>query len=411
MAFRETKRILFFAENVTTAQVSRLMSLAESLPADRFEVHFAAAEFSPTVFAGTSFRRHQVYSLPREQMLASVTAGKQVYDSAVLSRYLEEEHNLLRGVRPDLVVGNFRPSLTVSAPLAGVPLATVINAHWSPFSTREAFPIPDHPTVKLVGLEVARRFLPKALPAAFSLFAKPVNGLRKKHGLSPIGDLRDVMTWGDLVLYPDTPELAPTRDAPSTHHYLGPVLWSAPVELPVWWDELRPDRPTVYVTLGSSGSVNAWPELARGLAGLPVNVMVATAGRIPKSQLPPSFYAVELIPGAEAVGRADLVITNGGSGSSYQALADATPVIGVASNLDQHLAMEAVVNAGAGSLLRAGNLTEHDVRVAVTRMLDSEAHADAARRVSARMASWDAHGRFVNLVERTLRAPDALATG
>jgi len=136
MTSRDTKRILFAAEDVMTAQVSRLMRLAESLPSDRFEVHFATAEFSATVFADTNFRRHRVHSLPREQMLASVAAGKQVYDPAVLSRL-------------------------------------------------------------------------------------------------PSGDLCDVMTWGDLVLYPHAPELAPTQGAPSTQHYLGPVLSSAPVELRV----------------------------------------------------------------------------------------------------------------------------------------------------------------------------------
>ena len=297
MASPELNRILFVAENVTTAQVSRLATLARALPEDRFEVVFACADFHPVVFANTRFERRRIHSLPREQILRAVAAGRQAYDATVLDQYLVEESRLLREVRPDLVVANFRPSLTISVPLAGASLATVINAHWSPYAVRDRFPVPDHPTVKMVGVDMARRFLSKALPTAFSLFAKPVNGLRKKHGLRPFGDLLKVMTWGDLTLYPDIPELAPTRGVPSTHHYLGAVDWSAPVAAPAWWDQLDPNRPIVYVTLGSSGSLEAWPALAAGLGELPVNVMLATAGRVDAARLPPNFWTAELLPG------------------------------------------------------------------------------------------------------------------
>jgi len=119
MPARDTKRILFIAENVTTAQVSRLASLASHLPSDRFEVHFAAAEFSPTIFSGSGFQRHRIDSLPREQMLSAVAAGKQVYDTAVLSRYLEEERSLRRSRRCSSPL-----PIPISSPLPQSPTTT-----------------------------------------------------------------------------------------------------------------------------------------------------------------------------------------------------------------------------------------------------------------------------------------------
>jgi len=405
MTSTEPKRILFVAENVTTDQVTRLVSLAGSLPEQRFEVTFAASQFDPVVFDGMGFQRRRIHSLPRDQMLSRVAAGKQVYDDSVLRDYVEQERDLLKDSRPDLVVANFRPSLTVSAPLHGVPLATVVGAYWSPYAVRDGFPIPDHPTVKLVGLSVARRFLPKALPAAFALFAKPINELRRRHGLPAIGDLLDVMTWGDWVLHPDLPELAPTRGAPSHHHYLGRVPWSPKLPVPAWWEELPSDRPTLWVTLGSSGNLQAWPALKQGLAGLPINVMLATEGRFDPGPLPSNFWSAEWLPGPEAARRADLAVTNGGAGSSYQALAVGTPVLGLASNLDQHLAMTGIERTGAGRLLRAGSLSPDEVRVAVNEMLGSDRYTQAARVSADRLGAWDAQERFLRLVDQITRTP------
>jgi UDP:flavonoid glycosyltransferase YjiC (YdhE family) len=396
-------RILFVAEDVTDDQVTRLVSLARSLPHSGYEIWFACARVEESWFAGTHVRTRAIESMPRSQILRAVAEGRQAYDAAVLERYLEEDRRLLREVRPDLVVANFRPSLSVSAPLEGVPVATVVSAHWSPYAVRSELPVPDHPMVRKVGVALAKRFLPKALPTALALFAKPINDLRKKYGLRRIGSLREVMTWGDVVLQPDTPELAPTRGAPSTHHYLGRIPWSAPVPVPEWWDELPADRPTVYVTLGSSGNLEAWPTLREALGTLPINVLLATAGRVESSGLPKNFWAADYLPGHQAARRAELVVTNGGSGSSYQALSEGKPVVGVASNLDQHLAMSGVERAGAGVTLRAANLTVDEVRQAVSGLIASPAHAAAARRLGEQLSETDAGARFTALVDELTR--------
>jgi len=398
------KRILFVAENVTDDQVTRLVSLARSLPEDRYEVVFASAAIDDRWLAGTAIQTRRLDSVEREQIHDAVAEGRQAYNAGTLERYVAEDRRLLREVQPDLVVANFRPSLSVSAPLEGVPVVTVVSAQWSPYAVRDELPVPDHPMVRKVGVAMAKRFLPKALPAALALFARPINALRKKHGLRPIGNLNEVMTWGDVVLHPDTPELAPTRGAPSTHHYLGRVPCSAPVSLPEWWHQLPSDRSTVYVTLGSSGNLAAWPALREGLSKLPINVILTTAGRYDASTLPANFWKADLLPGEQAARRADLVVTNGGSGSSYQALAEGKPVIGVASNLDQHLAMTGVERAAAGRMLRAGNLTADEVLAAVSELLASPSHAAAAHRVAAQLAQWDAGTRFVTLVDDFTRA-------
>src|SRR6185369_763974 len=139
----------------------------------------------------------------------------------------------------------------VSAALEKVPYAALINAYWSPRAVRREFPLPDHPIVRLLGVRLAAQYFPKARPAVFRHFARPVNALRARHGLSPLGSLADVLTHADHVLYPDVPALVPTRKLPPHQQYLGPVLWSPPAPPPSWWGALDRQRPTIYVTLGS----------------------------------------------------------------------------------------------------------------------------------------------------------------
>jgi UDP:flavonoid glycosyltransferase YjiC (YdhE family) len=405
------KRVLFVAEAVSLAQVVRLVTLARALDARRYEVHFASAQFQDLVFGAPDlahFVRHQIASLPAAVVDRRVARGLRPYGTRTLARYLREELDLFDAVRPDLVVGDLRLSLTVSAPLARVPHACLINAYWSPYAERDGFPLPDHPIVRLLGVARAARHFPVAQPFVFRHFARPVNALRRAHGLPEIGGLLEVLTHGDHTLYADVPGLAPTRGLPPHHRYLGYVPWSPPIAPPVWWDRLDPGRPIVYVTLGSSGRVERLPLVVEAAASLGCQVVVATAGRAALETRSPDIYVTDYLPGDLAARRASVVVSNGGSTTGYQALAEGRPVLGVAFNLDQYLAMQAIERFGAGLPLRAGALTRRDVTGGLERLLGEPSFFARARAAREELTRWDAGARFRDFVEQTLGAGAAL---
>lgn len=392
-------RILFVCEAVTLAQMVRLATLARALDARRYEVHFASAQFDELVFGGTSFVRHHIHSLPPRTIEARVAAGRRLYGRRTLSRYVAEERALIAAVSPALVVGDLRLSLSISAPAERVPYAALINAYWSPLTVRRGFPMPDHPIVRLLGVHRAQRSFPRALPLVFRHFARPVNALRKRHGLSALGSLPDILTHGDHTLFPDVPALVPTRDLPAGQRYLGPVLWSPPVRLPAWWTALDPGRPTIYVTMGSSGRVQKLGMVVDVAARLGLQVLVATAGRAQLGgALAPHVFVADYLPGHLAARRSFAVISNGGSTTGYQALAEGKPVLGIASNMDQHLAMTAIEDAGAGLLLRAGNVDEQGLAQALGHLADDPSFTAAARGLADEFVRWDAAANFVNFV-------------
>lgn len=159
------------------------------------------------------------------------------------------------------------------------------------------------------------------------------------------------------------------------------------------------------MTLGSSGAAHLLPAILEGLASLPVTVLVATAGRTSMGALPANAYAAEFLPGSAAARRAALVIGNGGSPTAYQALAEGVPVLGIAGNLDQQLAIHYIARAGAGRLLRPEYVRAARVRRLVEKMLATPSYFKAAQRVACEFAAWPAPERFQALVTQWLGTP------
>ena len=236
------------AEAVTLAHIGRPAALAAGLDPRRFEVHFAASPRFDALLGPLPHERHDLDTVPSAQFLTALDRGAPVYSADDLRGYVRQDRALLADVRPDVVVGDFRLSLSVSARLAGVPYATVTNVYWST-AARQRFPLPELPLTRTLGVRAAGLVFPLARPVAFALHTRPLNRVRREHGLPSLGpDLRRTYTDADRVLFADAPELSPPHTSAPGQEFLGPVLWE-----PAGTPPPLPDDPLVYVTLGSSG--------------------------------------------------------------------------------------------------------------------------------------------------------------
>jgi UDP:flavonoid glycosyltransferase YjiC (YdhE family) len=110
--------------------------------------------------------------------------------------------------------------------------------------------------------------------------------------------------------------------------------------------------------------------------------------------VPANFVVADYVPGELLASQALFVVTNGGSSSGYQALAAGVPVLGIPSNLDQYLAMQAITRAGSGITLRSGGITKEQVRKAAVRLLDAPALKRRAEALASNFAAYDCHARF-----------------
>lgn len=394
--------ILLVAEAVTLAHFARIITLAKALNPALYQVTVASDSRYINLNESIGHAFHPIHSISTAEFTHALACGKPLYTSKMLVSYVEEELALFEDTKPDLVIGDFRLSLAVSAPLCQVPYAAVTNAYWSPYA-EIAYPVPDLPMTRILGIPLAQKLFDMVRPLAFALHARPLNQARCFFGLPSLGsDLRNIYTWGDYTLYADSPAVIPIKNFPANHHYLGPVLWSARTALPEWWDRLPEDKPLIFVTLGSSGQADLLPVVLTALSALPVTVAVATADKVTLAEVPANTYAAKYLPMDIITRRAKLVICNGGSLTTYQALASGIPVIGLCSNMDQLLNMGVVERLGVGILLRAAKVTADSVLAAVNMVLQNLSYAEAADRISLVLPQYNAEQRFQAIVAKML---------
>lgn len=405
------KVILLVAEAVTLAHYGRIAMLSRALPASDYDVIVAADPRYRALdeIPGVDFQ--PIWTIPSSQFAHALQQGRPLYDVQTLMRYVEEDLALIDAVKPDLIIGDFRLSLAVSAPLRNVPYASVVNAYWSPYADID-YPVPELPFTRITGLKLGQVLFDLVRPFAFALHARPLNQVRRKYGLAPLGnDLGKTYTWGDYTLYADIPELVKTRHLPRNHRFLGPVLWSTQTPLPEWWDTLPQDKPIVFVTLGSSGRADLLPTVFEALSGFPVTVIAATAGKVSLKRAPPNFYSADYLPIDVASARSAFIISNGGSLTTYQALTVGVPVLGICSNMDQLLNMNAVQSLGAGITLRAGKTELAEIRAAVSALLEKPAYAEAAGRARQAVLRHDAKQHFQDIVAEILQPSEGSEPG
>ena len=135
-------RVLFFAESVTLTHPARAVTLAQSLDPARYEVRLVCDPRYLALFDELGFPVRPIRSIKSHVFQDRLANGDPLYTAAELHDYVQADLRVMTEWKPDLVVGDFRLSLSVSARLAGVPYVTMTNAHWSPYA-RPRFVVSD----------------------------------------------------------------------------------------------------------------------------------------------------------------------------------------------------------------------------------------------------------------------------
>lgn len=398
------RRVLFFAEPATLAHVARPVMLASSLDPGEFDVGVATGTDFRALAEQAGLTVADLRCIGSRAYLDAVSAGRPVYPLGTLQAYVEDDLRLIAGFRPDVVVGDFRLSLAVSARLARVPFIAVSNAYWSPL-VPAAYEVPVHAATRLLGPRVANAGFQLLRPAIMAQHSLPMHRLRRRHGMPSLGlDLRRVFTEGDMTLFADVPEIVPGATGPDggRYRYIGPVVWSPELPLPAALASGDDTRPLVYVSLGSSGDAQALDFVVDAAVALGCRVAVTgPAGRW-AARHGDAVVSEPMLPGRELAAKARLAVCNGGSPGSHQALQQGVPVLGIPANLDQLLNMHHLSGTGAALSLRADDLSPSRVQAALSRLLHEPGFRQAAGRVQAAFARADAARLFAAAVKDLL---------
>ncbi len=394
-------RVLFMVEAITLAHASRMSVLAKSLDPARYEVQMACDSRFNHVIQMDPSKLRPLPCISTEHFLGQVAHGKVIWDLETLKGYVEEDLRRIRDFKPDVIVGDFRLSLAVSARITETPYVNLTNAYWSPFGDFR-LPVPDVPAVRVFG--------PRFSEGVFNVFdqmllkphAEAINRLISDYKLRlPEFNIWDFYTNGDWTLYADLPGMVPTKNLPENHRFIGPIIWNPKVCKPVWWEMVPKDRPVAYVTMGSSGDGTLLPKICEALYGLGMTTLVATAGNsFIQTNVQENRFVANFLAGEDIASFADIVVCNGGSPTSYQALSKGTPVLGFPSNFDQYLNMSLLEQSGGGRLLRSENLQIQNIQQAVKELLTLPKFKKSAEALRTRMALINATEEFQRLISQ-----------
>ena len=324
----------------------------------------------------------------RSEGFATLSAG---LDQAQIRARMEEYRPRLLGLppaerRPVAYTSRFA---LVDAP-AKLPELLRAAKDWRPeLLVHDASELCAPPVAASVGIPSVNQGFGQVIPAAcHEHAADAVRALWDAVGLAP-------EPWNGMYrgAYVDIcpPSLAGETVPGGTPTYLRrPATPRPPAPKPPW-QPARPDLPNVYVTLGTVlDEADVLRLLLNALADVDCNVLMTIGrGGDPASLAPwPANATVErFVPQADVLPYCSVVVSHGGSGTTYGALAHGLPLLMLPHGADQFENAAAARAAGVAEALMPHEIETAAIRSAVAALSTEAGYAARAREIAAEIAA------------------------
>ena len=345
-------RQLMVASGVGKAHLARLLLIARALRAQGHEVTFATGG-DGRLAAGEGFPTSELPEAEVSDFSENVYAA---YTPELVERCVREERAVIEATRPDVVVGDFRPTAAISTRLERVPYVSVVNGYMT-----NAF----DPTEILLEAGTARgkravaSRVGRGIQAAQRrTLASAFRDVARRHRLKGLTSLFHFLE-GDRTLIADLPELCPLRKLPESHRYVGPLVWEPAVDDGELVRELNATRPLIYATTGNTGARRLVELVLEAFGSDDRYEVVLTTGAYiePPAGTPPNVHVRRYARASEILRRAVAAVHCGGNGSTYQALAAGVPAVVVPHSNDQRINAYLLKHHGLGLALDLDKLT------------------------------------------------------
>jgi MGT family glycosyltransferase len=180
-------------------------------------------------------------------------------------------------------------------------------------------------------------------------------------------------------------------------------------EPPDWLLSL-PERPTVYVTLGTAQGREAGllPAVIEALASVDVNVVVTVGPDrepAPVAAMAGNVTARSFVPQHDLLPSCSVVVCHGGSGTILGALAHGVLVVVLPHMTDHYYNADALRRVGCGIALDDDERSPDRIRTAVRCALEDAAIQRAARAVQADIAQMPRPEAVVQRIHALVESP------
>jgi UDP:flavonoid glycosyltransferase YjiC (YdhE family) len=348
------------------AHYARCLVVAEYLE-KHFRVLFQASCYDELVHRA-GFATFHADRLPERALVADCkTTDLLAFAESDLERVMLAQRATIERFDPAFVIGDMSVTLSMAAEAAGVPYVSLVNSYLSRYYGEE-FPVPSCLTNFSADIADVPPFFRPRIESFDGLVAvtraqRGFKRLRKRYGLRPKTNFAMELE-GDQTWICDAPALHPVRaDLPDSVRVIGPLLY-----FPNWAPIVRqrfhrPGRPTVLVSMGSSG---AWDIVTQLSAPELSHIDFIVCGQSSPAVTGPNIYSLAFANFEEVLPEVDVVLCHGGNGTVYQALSHGIPCLGIPQFFEQAFNMEKVVARGWGQKL-AGTETATQLRDVIER--------------------------------------------
>ena len=386
------------------AHVSRLLEIAKVLRGRGHEIIFAGHGRYLQVAGWDGFETRELPYMSVEQVVQAVRSGRlwEVYREHQLLQFIEAELALYKAVSPDLVLLDNRPSARTSAEKAGLKTLAIVNVHLTNYRRIPFFSLGNVLGESFPGVPLADRLENTSENFFYDrLVMGGLNRIRKRLGLARLYGYAH--EEGERSLLADLPEFSPVRALPFHAQYVGPLTWHNTLPAPACLEQLDPDKPTVYLSLGSESLDDLIPQLGI-LAREGIQLVVATgATPVDGAQAVIEGVFLERYVNTDALlPHCSLVCCHGGNGTLYQALAYGLPSVVVATHQEQYYGGKRIRQLGLGQALTLKAVQKGGMGLitnALRTVLDDEAYRTRTREFSANFARWEGAEKAASAVE------------
>ncbi len=398
-----SKKILVMPDGNWLAHTSRPLEVAKLLRNFGHDIVFAGEGNYMELPRKNGFQTFPITTFDPIHSLAISRSGRvNYYNYDFTKECVAKELKLFEKIKPDLVLADWRNSISTSCELAGIPMACIMNAAWTNYYTVRV-KAPEHLKItRILGKQITTWFMPWIKSIILSFDIRPINKFRRHKGLKPLMNLWDVIK-GDLNLLVDIPEYGPTKDLPSIYSYIGPIFWEPEVQIPDWLDKLDTERPTLYFTMVSTGNPGFFEQAIEIYGNSEYQCVMTTAGMVELTNIPDNFFVVDYAPGSKIMEKSDVVVCHGGNGTIYQAMSKGVPIIGIPTMHDQEFNLDRVVELGIGIHLSELKFKPSHLVEAVEKILSEKSYKENAQRYKNILERYNGPGKGAQLIDAYLK--------
>jgi UDP:flavonoid glycosyltransferase YjiC (YdhE family) len=181
----------------------------------------------------------------------------------------------------------------------------------------------------------------------FKMVSERMNNLRAKKKLPQLSDAYDLYEADKVLLADPKPIVDFFGVAPDNFQQCGACAWEHGGVLP---EELINSKDILLLSMGSTGK-SQFDEMALSVLKDKVGSQVTVYAGNQRSEMERSHlidYAYEWLPLSEVLSRTKMVVSQGGAGSTYRALANQCPVIVFPAHQNHKILGEIVESLGLG---------------------------------------------------------------